>query len=139
MSRRKRLAEGQTVGDTFRWPVGRAVTTDIDHRQVRDELSRAAGKMPPVYWPGLEAPAGGIITRLARSRSGIGRGASLLKVFWPYLTWNTVFDNTRVTSELGRKPVPFSRYSYPLLKFSRETNFSYNYEDWPKTLGGTAA
>jgi hypothetical protein len=62
-----------------------------------------------------------------------------MKVFMPYLTWNTVFDNTRVTSELGRKPVPFSRYSYPLLKFSRETNFSYHYEDWPKTLGGTAA
>ena len=44
-----------------------------------------------------------------------------MKVFMPYLVWNTVFDNTRVTSELGRKPVPFSRYSYPLLKFSRET------------------
>ena len=37
-----------------------------------------------------------------------------MKVFMPYLVWNTVFDNTRVTSELGRKPVPFSQYSYPL-------------------------
>jgi hypothetical protein len=43
-----------------------------------------------------------------------------MKVFLPYLTWNTVFDNTRVTEELGRKPVPFSDYSYPLLKFSRD-------------------
>ena len=43
-----------------------------------------------------------------------------MKVFMPYLVWNTVFDNTRVTQELGRKPVPFSQYSYPLLKFSRE-------------------
>ena len=24
-----------------------------------------------------------------------------MKVFMPYLVWNTVFDNTRVTSELG--------------------------------------
>ena len=54
-----------------------------------------------------------------------------MKVFMPYLVWNTVFDNTRVTSELGRKPVPFSQYSYPLLKFSRESNFSYPYQDWP--------
>jgi hypothetical protein len=29
LGRRERLAEGQTVGDTFRWPIGRAVTADI--------------------------------------------------------------------------------------------------------------
>jgi len=62
-----------------------------------------------------------------------------MKVFMPYLLWNTVFDNARVTSELGRKPVPFSKYSYPLLKFSRENNFSYRYEDWPAKIGGSAA
>ncbi len=60
---------------------------------------------------------------LANRKSPIGRGAALMKVFMPYLTFNTVFDNTRVTSELGRKPVPFSQYSFPLFKFSRETEF----------------
>ena len=59
-----------------------------------------------------------------------------MKVFMPYLVWNTVFDNTRVTSELGRKPVPFSQYSFPLLKFSRENNFEYHYEPWPAAAGG---
>ena len=39
-----------------------------------------------------------------------------MKVFMPYLVWNTVFDNTRVTTELGRKPVPFSQYSYPAVE-----------------------
>jgi hypothetical protein len=53
--------------------------------------------------------------------------------------WNTVFDNTRVTTELGRKPVPFSQYSFPLLKFSREGKFTYRYQDWPAQAGGTAA
>jgi hypothetical protein len=62
-----------------------------------------------------------------------------MKVFLPYLTWNTVFDNTRVTEELGRKPVPFSDYSYPLLKFSRDSDFTYAYEEWPVSLGGSAA
>ena len=63
-----------------------------------------------------------------------------MKVFMPYLTWNTVFDNTRVTTELGRKPVPFSEYSYRLLKFSRENDFKYAYQDWPTaTAGGSAA
>ena len=63
-----------------------------------------------------------------------------MKVFMPYLVWNTVFDNTRVTSELGRKPVPFSQYSLGLLKFSRESNFIYNYKPWPAaSAGGSAA
>jgi hypothetical protein len=57
-----------------------------------------------------------------------------MKVFMPYLVWNTVFDNTRVTTELGRKPVPFSEYSYPLLKFSRDANFTYRYQEWPEAL-----
>ena len=64
--------------------------------------------------------------------------ASLLKVFIPYLVWNTVFDNTRVVSELGRVPAPFSQYSYPLLKFSKEHHFTYHYQKWPEAAGGTA-
>ena len=64
-----------------------------------------------------------------------------MKVFMPYLVWNTVFDNTRVTRELGRSPVPFSQYCYPLLQFSRDNDFTYKYRDWPNasTVGGTAA
>jgi hypothetical protein len=62
-----------------------------------------------------------------------------MKVFMPYLSFNTVFDNTSVTTELGRKPVPFSQYSFPLLKFSRETNFTYPYQAWPVQAGGSAA
>ena len=62
-----------------------------------------------------------------------------MKVFFPYLTWNTVFDNTRVTTELGRKPAPFSQYSFPLLTFSRDHDFSYPYQPWPAGVGGAAA
>ena len=40
---------------------------------------------------------------------------------------------------VGRKPVPFSQYSFPLLKFSRDTNFTYPYQDWPARAGGSAA
>jgi hypothetical protein len=76
---------------------------------------------------------------LANRKNNLAHGASLMKVFMPYLTWNTVFDNSRVTSELGRKPVPFSAYSYPLLKFSRDGNFTYRYQEWPARVGGSAA
>jgi len=79
------------------------------------------------------------VNSLANRKGAVAHGAALMKVFMPYLVWNTVFDNTRVTSELNRKPVPFSRYSYPLLKFSRETDFSYKHQGWPAEVGGSAA
>jgi hypothetical protein len=88
----------------------------------------------------MEKPFSSIIEALSNRKGAVGHGAALMKVFLPYLVWNTVFDNTRVTSELGRKPVPFSQYSYPLLKFSRENNFTYPYQDWPAVKrGGSAA
>jgi len=83
---------------------------------------------------------------LARKKSGLGRGASLLKVFWPYLVWNTVFDNSRVVEELdGEAPARFSGYAYPLLKFSRANRFRYPARPWPvenassRTAGGGAS
>jgi thioester reductase-like protein len=108
-------------------------------REVTTALAAAQNKRRPVFIPFLEPPFRTGINLLANRRNSLGRGAALMKVFMPYLTWNTVFDNTRVTTELGRRPVPFSQYSYPLLKFSRETNFSYHYQDWPARVGGSAA
>jgi hypothetical protein len=68
----------------------------------------------------------------AANRTGaIGHGASLLKVFWPYLDWNTVFDNSRVVAELGEIPAKFSTYAHALLKFSRENKFRYPAKPWP--------
>lgn len=108
-------------------------------RQVTSALAAVQNKRGPIFMPYLEKPFASIVNSLSNRRNSVGRGAALMKVFMPYLTWNTVFDNTRVTSELGRKPVPFSQYSYPLLKFSRETNFTYPYREWPAKIGGSAA
>jgi hypothetical protein len=40
---------------------------------------------------------------------------------------------------MGRAPAPFSNYSFPLMKFSRENRFSYPYQDWPAAAGGGAS
>ncbi|MBZ5644021.1 MAG: SDR family oxidoreductase [Acidobacteriia bacterium] len=103
--------------------------------QLTRALAEAAGKMQPLYWPELEGPFSATVNWLANYRSGIGRSASLLKVFMPYLVWDTVFENSRVVAEMGRKPEPFSKYCYPLLRFSRDHKFTYPYLDWP---GGAA-
>src|SRR5208283_3437474 len=107
-------------------------------REITKALATAENKRAPVFLPGVERPFAGSVDFLANRKGAIGKGASLLKVFMPYLVWNTVFDNTRVTKELGKKPVAFSEYCYPLLKFSRENDFVYKYHSWP-AAGGTAA
>jgi thioester reductase-like protein len=108
-------------------------------REITAALAAAQQKRAPVFVPVAERPFAGSVNFLANRSGAIGKGASLMKVFMPYLVWNTVFDNKRVTKELGKKPAAFSEYCYPLLKFSRENNFAYKYQPWPATAGGTAA
>jgi nucleoside-diphosphate-sugar epimerase len=103
--------------------------------QLTDALSNAQGKRGPVYMPSLEGPSHKMVNALAGHAGKIGGLATLLKVFLPYLVWNTVFDNKRVVAEMGRRPEPFSRYCYPLLSFTRENNFAYKYRDWPASAG----
>jgi thioester reductase-like protein len=106
-------------------------------KELTDALATAQDKRGPIYLPSLEKPFTGINNWIADTFRGhpLGSGAMLLKVFIPYLVWNTVFDNTRITSETGKKPVPFSAYSFPLLKFSKTGDFTYPYQDWPDESG----
>ena len=122
--------------DTYHLSSG---TSSQTFRELTDALAAAQQKRKPVFLPFTEKPFTGSVNLLSNRKGPLGYGASLMKVFMPYLVWNTVFDNTRVTSELGRKPVPFSQYSFPLLNFSRENDFEYPYQPWPAARGGTAA
>jgi thioester reductase-like protein len=122
--------------DTYHLSAGRESET---FRQLTGVLAAAQQKRPPAFVPVLERPFTTSLGALSNGKGALGRGASLLKVFMPYLVWNTVFDNTRVTLELGRKPVPFSKYSYSLLKFSRDHNFTYAYKPWPAAAAGGSA
>ncbi|MGA9506149.1 MAG: SDR family oxidoreductase [Terriglobales bacterium] len=110
-------------------------------QELTKALAAEQNKRGPVFLPILEKPFSSIVNTLASRKGPIGHNAALMKVFLPYLTWNTVFDNTRVTTEMGRKPAPFSQYSFPLLRFSREHNFEYPYRSWPESTkaGGSAA
>jgi len=109
------------------------------YRELTSHLSRGLGKQRPLYLPFLERPFTSLVNRLAQRRGSIGYGATLLKVFLPYLIWNTVFDNTRVVTETGRSPAPFSDYCLPLLKFSKEHHFTYPYREWPRAAAEPAA
>ncbi len=123
--------------DTYHLSSGRESQT---FREVTTALAAAQQKRGPVFLPVFEKPFSSVVNTLANRSGSVAHGAALMKVFMPYLVWNTVFDNSRVTTELGRKPVPFSQYSYGLLKFSRDSNFTYAYKPWPAaSAGGSAA
>jgi nucleoside-diphosphate-sugar epimerase len=106
-------------------------TQSQTYYELTKALAGARGKRPPIFVPGLEKLFTAMVNWLSSRQGALGRGASLMKVFMPYLVWNTVFDNSRVVGELGVAPAPFSEYSYPLLKFSTDSHFTYRYQEWP--------
>jgi thioester reductase-like protein len=100
-------------------------------KQITDAIAKASGKNKPIYAPSMARSFTAMVNSLANRSGKIGHNAVLLKVFLPYIYWNTVFDNSRVVAEMGSVPEPFSKYCFPLMKFSRENHFQYPYRDWP--------
>jgi len=123
-----------------------AGTASQTYRELTDSLAKTGGWHRPMYAPSFGRLFSATVNWLANRSGAVGYGASLMKVFWPYLDWNTVFDNSRVVAELGESPAKFSTYAYPLLKFSRENKFRYPAKPWPasaseaasKTVAGSA-
>ncbi|MGB6897343.1 MAG: SDR family oxidoreductase, partial [Candidatus Acidiferrum sp.] len=109
------------------------------YKELTDTLAEAGGWRRPAYWPWMGGAFSGTVNWLSERNGAAARGASLLRVFWPYLDWNTVFDNSRVVAEIGEAPVKFSTYAYPLLKFSRENKFRYPAKAWPQLEMGAGA
>jgi thioester reductase-like protein len=111
-----------------------AGTGSQTYKELTDSLAEAGGWRRPIYVPTFGRPFSATVNWLASRGGAVGYGASLMKVFWPYLDWNTVFDNSRVVAELGESPAKFSSYAYPLLKFSRENKFRYPAKPWPSSV-----
>jgi len=86
-----------------------------------------------LFVPKLEGAFGTTVEALMSTprKWGVAPAASLMKVFLPYLTFNTVFDNSNIVEELGEKPRPFNEYAYPLLEFATNGGFEYPYVEWP--------
>jgi thioester reductase-like protein len=110
-------------------------TSSQTYHELTDALSHDGGMMRPMYLPSLGGPFSSTVNWVANRSGAAGYGASLLKVFWPYLDWNTVFDNSRVVVELGEAPAKFSSYAAPLLKYSRENKFHFPVKPWPANSG----
>lgn len=109
--------------DVYHLSAGRHSPT---YRAITDLLAERTGQRPPAYVPGLARPLGALLGTASRvGPEAVRRGAKLLDVFWPYLLWDTVFDNARIVAELGRSPAPFLSYCAGLLEYARAHDFRY--------------
>jgi thioester reductase-like protein len=104
------------------------------HRELMQRLRVHGRPLPHLFLPGLEAAFGLALNTLAATPRGLGLSgsASLLRVFWPYVVFDTVFDNRRVVEELGEAPPAFSDYAPRVIDFALEHGFSYPYRPWPE-------
>jgi len=71
---------------------------------------------------------------LAPRKSPIALPAALLKVFLPYITYDTVFDNQRVITEMGRAPTDFTEYCTELYRFAKDNAYSYPAKPLPEAF-----
>jgi thioester reductase-like protein len=118
-------------------------------------LSKFPGRRPPRFVPRASGAFEATVNRMADLPKGtLSLYGALLKVFWPYIVFDTVFDNTRVCAELGETPVPFTpvpftpvpftpvpftEYCGELYRWSREVKFTYPYQALPQRLAKLAS
>lgn len=104
-------------------------------REVGDALRSGTGRRPPRFLTPMQAPFAAVVDRIASGPRGkVSLMASLLKVFLPYVTNDVVFDNTRVTTELGITPAPFTDYCAELYRWAKSVDFQYPYVPLPASL-----
>jgi thioester reductase-like protein len=106
-------------------------------REVTDALAEAGQGRKPLYLPRLGGPAARALKAASNFRQvpALSKGAALLDVFWPYLEWDVVFDNSRVVNETGVRPARFPDYCAGLYRFARESGFRYPYLPLPACVG----
>lgn len=98
-------------------------------------LSKFPGRRPPRFVPAGSAPFESLVNRMANLPKGtLSLYGSLLKVFWPYIVYDTVFDHSRVVAELGADPIPFTEYCGELYRWSKSVSFKYPYAPLPESI-----
>ncbi|MDB4987696.1 MAG: hypothetical protein JWN04_2874 [Myxococcaceae bacterium] len=109
------------------------------YNQITEALKAAKIGSGRIFAPKLVPAFGKLVDQLMDTprKWGVAPAASLMKVFLPYLVYDTVFDNTRIQKVLGAAPTPFPAYCSSLFKFATEGNFKYPYKPWPEDVAAS--
>ncbi|TVQ93424.1 MAG: NAD-dependent epimerase/dehydratase family protein [Deltaproteobacteria bacterium] len=111
-----------------------AGTQSATTQQILRAMVEHTGQRGPRFASRLQTPFDQTLRALDASlpKGAPQRIAGMLKVFLPYVTNDTVFDNGRVISELGRAPVPFTTYCADLYRYAKAQDFRFPYQDLPE-------
>lgn len=106
-----------------------AVTAEAVGQAIAADL----GRRPQRFVPALDRTFRGAIAGmdLLPGRNALTYAGALLKVFWPYIVYDTVFDNRRAVEAVGARPTPFTEYGAPLYRWAKSVGFRYPYEGLP--------
>ena len=121
-----------TAFDTYHLSAG---ISSLSARQIADALVASTGRTAR-FAGGLDRAFDVAVRAMNRAPRGTpvaGIGA-LLKVFWPYVTYDTVFDNARAVSEVGRAPTPFDAYCSDLYRWSKANHFQFEAAPLPASI-----
>lgn len=119
--------------DTYHLSSGRA---SKNAKQIGEALlSKHPERRPPRFVPSAQRPFAAVVDRMASlPKSQLALVGSLLKVFLPYITFDTVFRNERVCEELGETPIPFTEYCGDLYSWAKSVDFQFPYDLLPAAL-----
>lgn len=119
-----------TAHDAYHLSAG---TASLRADEIARALAAAEGRRPPRFAGRLEGPFADLAELMMRAprSSPVALVGSLLHVFLPYITFDTVFDNARIVAELGEAPTPFTRYAAPLYRWAKTRRFEYPYLPLP--------
>lgn len=110
--------------NTYHLSSGRASCTAA---QIGEALRQAVGRSPRFVRP-LEKPFDWTFRALNRLPRGnpLQATGAVMKVFMPYITYDTVFANERAVRELGgAAPTPFSDYGPALYRWAKGAGFRF--------------
>jgi len=100
-------------------------------RELAGAVAESLGRKPAPFAPALEGSFARLIDGMNAlpGRNAVTYVGALLKVFWPYVAYDTVFDNRRAVEALGEAPARFPSYGGPFVRWCREQGFRYPYQE----------
>jgi len=119
----------QPTWDTYHLSAGTSAPTA---GALSDAVREAAGRRRQRFAPRLDRPFEWTFRAMNRlPRGKVQSAGAVMKVFWPYITFDTVFANRRVLIDTGEASVSFVAYGGDLYRWCREHRYRYPYVPLP--------
>ncbi len=104
-----------------------AGTASCTAKEIADRVNDDLERRRTIFAPRLSGGFAALVDAMNAlpGRNAVTHAGALLKVFWPYITYDTVFDNARAIEAAGGvAPVSFVEYATPLYRWVKANRFT---------------